>query len=432
MQPHRRHIARCCRRWAAVAAAALLAGCRHCAPTPLPDSPADREEAYRQIRLLTRAMAQIRKDYVDAEKTEYQALTYGALRGMLQSLDPHSQFMEPKVYEDMKDETAGEYGGIGVVIGLRDGGLAVIAPMEDTPGFRAGLQSGDRIMEIDGAKTDGLSLRDVVGKLRGEKGTSVTLKILRQTEKELREFQLMREVIRVSSVKGTRILGDGIGYIRITQFSEPTAKALDEALQKLTTNGLHALVLDLRNNPGGLLTSAIEVSERFLKKGDMVVFTRGRGGVQKQDAARARLARSHTGFPMAILVNEGSASASEIVAGALQDHKRAILVGERTFGKASVQSVFQLEDGSALRLTTAKYYTPSERVIHDKGIEPDIVVPMAPDEWQKVQVTRARAENPGMPRDPAQPTEAAEGTPDRQLERAVDLLKGILIFEHQQ
>lgn len=422
---HRRTVRRCI----ALVAAALLGGCRHCAPQPPPDSPADRDEAYRQIRLLTRAMAQIRRDYVDEEKTDYQTLTYGALRGMLQSLDPHSQFMEPKVYEDMKDDTAGEYGGIGVVIGLRDGGLAVIAPMEDTPGFRAGLLAGDRIMEIDGSKTDGLAIRDAVGKLRGEKGTAVTLKILRPTEKELREFKLTREVIHVSSVKGARILDDGIAYIRIVQFSEPTAKALDEALQKLSTNGMKALVLDLRNNPGGLLTSAIEVSERFLKKGDPIVLTKGRGGVQKQDVARARLARSYTGFPMAILVNEDSASASEIVAGALQDHKRAILVGERTFGKASVQSVFQLDDGSALRLTTAKYYTPSERVIHEKGIEPDIVVPMTPDEWQKAQLSRARAENPGMAAGAGR--DDATDAPDRQLERAIDLLKGILVFEHR-
>jgi carboxyl-terminal processing protease len=404
------------------------AGCRNLSGPPAPGPTAeDRDEAYTEIRLLTKAIARIRSNYVDEEKTGYHDLIHDALRGMMQSLDPHSQFMEPEAYREMKDETSGEYGGIGIQIGMPENALTIIAPMEDTPAYRAGLQAGDRIVEIDGVKTDGMVMADAVKKLRGEKGTRIVLKILRLKEKELREVELVREIIKVTSVKGTRMFDGGLGYIRITQFMEPTADALDEALRKLLDQGMKGLVLDLRNNPGGLLNSAIAVSSKFLNRDDLVVFTRGRGGIPK-DSAKAYGERTYTGFPMVILVNKWSASASEIVAGALQDHKRAILVGERTFGKASVQSVFPLEDGSALRLTTAKYYTPSEKVIHEKGIAPDIEVSIEPDEWQKVLLKRRYEEQPSALRETERPDPSLEGVTDRQLERAVDVLKGILIF----
>ena len=415
---------------ASIAACAAITGCRHCAPQSGNDeglSSTNRDEAYREIRLLTRTMAEIRRDYVDESKTSYHDLVYGAMRGMLQSLDPHSQFMEPKAYEEMKDETAAKYGGLGIVIGVRENALTIMTPLEDTPAYRAGLLAGDRIVEIDGAKTDGITMKDAVEKLRGEQGTKVVLKIARPEEKETRSFELVRDVIKISTVKGTQMLDGKIGYTRVTQFSEPTAAALQEAVQKLVDKDMKALVLDLRNNPGGLLNSAIDVCGIFLHRGDLIVTTKGRRGVVKQDRAAGRVGRNYPELPIAILVNGGSASASEIVAGALQDHKRAVLVGEKTFGKASVQSVFTLDDGSALRLTTAKYYTPSERVIHEKGIEPDVVVPMTTDEWQKVQIKRARAEQPE-----AYATEkkdaAIDAATDRPLERAVDILKGILIF----
>lgn len=428
---------------AALAAIALLLAavpaCRHIpAPAPEPESksaPAaaaatnDEEEAYREIRLLTRALVQVRKGYVDEEKTGYRDLVYGALKGMLQSLDPHSQFMEPEAYKNMKDDTAGEFGGIGIVIGLREGALTVISPIEDSPAFRAGVLSGDKIIEIAGEKTDGVSLSDAVKTLRGEKGTRVKIKVLRPKEEKALDFDLERDIIKISSVKGARILEGGIGYVRITQFTETTADNLDTAMATLiTTNELKGLVLDLRNNPGGLLSAAIQVSERFLAKGQPIVVTKGRGGAATHPPARASGSKRHLGFPMAILVNGGSASASEIVAGALQDNKRAVLVGETTFGKASVQSLLPLDDRSAIRLTTARYYTPSERAIHGVGLQPDIVVPIAPADWQKVLLKRARDENPEAFAGEKQPEDLSD-VRDIQLDRAVDLLKGIAIFE---
>jgi len=240
-------------------------------------------------------------------------------------------------------------------------------------------------------------------------------------------MELVREEINVPSVKDAKILEDGIGYIRIVQFNDPTAHDLQAALDRLEGLGLKGLILDLRNNPGGLLTSAIDVSQKFLRRGDMIVYTQGRNERQKQ-TYRAKGRQHHLAFPMVILVNGGSASASEIVAGALQDHQRAILVGEKTFGKGSVQSVLPLDDGSAIRLTTAKYYTPSRRVIHEKGIEPDIVVPMPPEDWRKLLIRRSRAEHAApedLVDDEGQPL---DDVVDIQLERAVDVLKGVLRF----
>jgi carboxyl-terminal processing protease len=384
------------------------------------------EEAYRQILLLTKTMMLIRKNYVDDKKVSYKDLIHSALDGMVDSLDPYSQFMEPTSFQELRDDTSGEFGGIGINVGVKDGLLSVIAPMEDTPAFRAGLLAGDKIIAIDGEKTDGLPMRDAVKKLRGAKGTDVQIKILRN--RDIKDFTLTRELIKVASVKGTRIMEDGIGYVRITQFSEPTPEMLQNALDKLFKQGLRALVLDLRNNPGGLLPTAIAVSEKFLKPNDLIVFTKGRGGRLTQPPAKAGGRVHYTDFPMAILVNGGSASASEIVSGALQDHKRAFLVGEVTFGKGSVQTVIRDDDGTALRLTTAKYYTPSERVIHDKGIEPDIAVPVSAEEWQRVVEKRNVIESPALYADREKPADFDQIV-DRQLERAMDALKGILIFQ---
>lgn len=387
------------------------------------------EQAYEQIRLFTKALLLIRQDYVDESKISYSNLVAAALAGMLQSLDPYSQYMEPTDYRDLKEDTLGRFGGIGIQVGIKDNVLTVIAPMEDTPAFKAGIVSGDKIVEIDGERTDKLSMRDAVHKLRGEEGTSVKLKIVR--EKELKDFTLVRQTIRLTSVKGAKILRDGIGYIRITEFSEPTGKAMQAALAKLTAEKMQALVLDLRNNPGGLLASAVEVSEMFLPKGKLIVSVRGRGDVPRQQPAYARGASHYTDFPMAILVNNGSASASEIVAGALHDNERAILVGETTFGKGSVQNVLPIEDGSALRLTTARYYTPSGLSIHEKGIEPDIVVPVSPEEWVNVQRKRSYEETPALLAGQDKPANLDKVT-DRQLDRAMDMLKGLLIFQSRR
>jgi len=401
----------------------LVVGARLFSQSP---SSNDRDTAYQNMALFTKVLEQVREHYVDQDKIAYKDLIYGAMRGMLQSLDPHSQFMDPEMYNDMKDDTAGEFGGLGIVISMKDGLLTIVSPMEDTPGFRAGLLSGDKIIEIDGKSTDGLALQEAVKKLRGQPGTKVTIKILRPKTQDIRALELTRAKINVPSVKDAKMLEDGIGYLRIIQFNEPTGKALQDALDTLTKGNLRGLIVDLRNNPGGLLTSAIDVGEKFLKRGDLIVYTQGRNE-KPQQTFRAKGRYHYLNFPMVVLVNGGSASASEIVAGALKDHQRAILVGERTFGKGSVQSVLPLDDGSAIRLTTAKYYTPSKRVIHERGIEPDIVVPMSPDDWRKLLIKRAQDENGG----PHEGDEDVSDVVDVQLQRAVDALKGVMIFQTQ-
>ncbi|NKB25702.1 MAG: PDZ domain-containing protein [Kiritimatiellae bacterium] len=399
----------------------LMVGARLYSQEPSAD---ERETAYSHISLLTKVLQQIRHNYVDEEKTKYQDLIYGALRGMLHSLDAHSQFLEPSMYTDMKSTTQGHFGGLGIVISIRDGVLTIVAPMEDTPGFRAGLLPGDKIIEINGESTEGLSLPAAVKQLRGKPKTEVTIKILRTNPYEIKEVTIVRDEINVPTIKDIKMLEDEIGYIRVTQFAEPTSDALQEGLDTLIKENMKALVLDLRNNPGGLLSSAIDISQKFVKRGKMIVYTQGRNQQRIQKfVARGRI--HYTDFPIVILVNGGSASASEIVAGALQDHNRAILIGEKTFGKGSVQSVLPLGDGSAIRLTTAKYYTPSERVIHENGIEPNITVSMPPDQWRKLLIKRSRPESYTL----QEGEESYEDIIDIQLERALDVLKGIMIFE---
>ena len=422
----------------AVLIAAAVAGCHTPPPHPSATAPAavatkptepaqeSNDEAYRQVRVLTKTMMLVRQNYVDENKVSYSNLVSAALKGMLQSLDPFSQYLEPSAYRELREETQGAFGGIGIQLGIKDNALSVIAPMEDTPAFRAGILSGDRIVEINTNKTDKMDMRAVVSTLRGEPGTKVAIKILRGHE--FKDFTLTREEIKISSIKGTRMLTADIGYIRITEFSISTAAALQSALEKLSTNGMKSLVLDLRNNPGGLLTSSVQVSEKFLAKGTLIVSTRGRSSSLQQPPSKAGGDIHYTDIPMAILVNGGSASAAEIVAGALHDNKRAILVGETTFGKGSVQNVVPVEDGAAARITTARYYTPSGQCIHEKGIEPDILVPVSPEEWQKVMLKRRDVETPGHVESKERSVDLEQVT-DRQLDRAVDLLKGIMIFQ---
>ena len=386
-----------------------------------------KEEAYDMIALLTTVTQQIRQHYVDPEKTSYKDLIYGALRGMLQSLDAHSQFLDPDMYSDMKEDTSGQFGGLGIVISLKDGVLTIVAPMEGTPGFDAGLLPGDKVIEIEGDSTEGLSLPEAVKRLRGEPGTAVTIKILRPKTQDIQEVTIVREEIEVPSVKGAEMLEDGMGYVRIVQFNERTADDLQAAIDRLEEEGMRALIIDLRNNPGGLLSSAIEVAQKFLTRGDLIVYTQGRDPKSKQQF-RARGRHRYPDIPLAILINGGSASASEIVAGALQDHNRAILVGEKSFGKGSVQSVIGLDDGSAIRLTTAKYYTPSEQVIHERGIAPRIEVPMDPEVWRMLMMKRSRP--PGAELEEGE--ESYEDVIDVQQERAIDVLNGIIMFEAKQ
>lgn len=388
------------------------------------DQSGEREEAYKNIAIFTRALEQIRTSYVDKDKVTYELLIRGAMKGMMDSLDEYSQFMDPDMYDDMQDDTKGQFGGLGIVISMKDNSLTIVSPMEDTPGFRAGLLSEDRIIEIDGTSCDGIVLSEAVKKLRGEPGTKVTLKVLRPKTQEVLEFNLERAEIKVASVKDTMMLEDNIGYIRITQFNEPTAGSLQKELEKLKEQDMKALILDLRNNPGGLLRSAIEVSQKFLDSREVIVSTQGRKEADQQ-LFRAGGRDRFVDIPMVVLVNSGSASASEIVAGALQDHKRAVLVGEKTFGKGSVQSVLPMEEGAALRLTTAKYYTPANRMIHEKGIEPDILVPMSPDDWRGLMLQRARKENPAA----YTITPEEQSVQDVQMDRAILVLKGIMTFQ---
>ncbi len=385
----------------------------------------DADDAYAQLELLAEVLLTVKQHY--CEPHTYEELVHGAIQGLLQSLDPHSAFMEREEYQGMRDDTSGSYGGIGIHIAVKDGMLTIIAPIEDTPGFRAGLQSGDRILAVDGERTIGLSLKDALKKLRGPKGSRVVLTVLSEGGKDSRDVEVVRDEIEVSSVKGARILRDGIAYVRVTQFAYPTSELLVAELRKLDEAGMNALVLDLRGNPGGLLNAAVEVAQLFLARDATIVTTRGREGTPAQE--RVALGRTrYLDVPMAVLINGGSASASEIVAGALQDHRRAVLIGETSFGKGSVQSVIQnrKSDATAIRLTTAHYYTPGGRLIHGVGIEPDIPVYVTADDWRRVQTRRAHIETPAVfgESDKAAFADAV----DHQLQRAVDLLQAIKIF----
>jgi len=373
----------------------------------------------------------VRKDYVDGQKLTYQDLVYGALKGMLNTLDPHSEFMEPEKYKELQNDTQGAFGGLGIVVSMKDNFVTVVAPMDDSPGFKAGIMSGDRIIRIDGVSTEKMSLPDAVKSLRGDPGSEVKLSVFRPSSGQIQDFKLTRSVITVDMVKDVHgkkefPLGeDKIGYIRLVQFGEKTSDDLEQALTRLKKEGMQGLVLDLRWNPGGLLDQAVDVCEKFLPRGQLIVSTEGRNAAQNS----RRTANGHGdelhGMPIVVLINLGSASASEIVAGCLQDLKRAIVLGEKSFGKGSVQSILPLQDGSALRLTTAKYYTPSHKVIHEEGITPDIAVPMSDLEERDIQLQRAPG---GLESLPEKDRERVSNAQDPQLDRAMDLLKGITLF----
>ncbi|MBW2162998.1 MAG: S41 family peptidase [Deltaproteobacteria bacterium] len=326
---------------------------------------------YEQLKIFGSVLDLVQRNYV--EEIPPKKLIYGAVQGMLKSLDPHSSFMKPEDYKELQIETKGSFTGIGIEISLKDGILTVVSPIEGTPAYKAGLKANDKILKIEGKTTKNMTLIESVKLLRGAKGTDVTISIYREGWRRLKDITLTRDVIPIQSVR-SKILEDGYGYIRITNFQNKTTFELKKALRELEKGkGLKGLVLDLRNNPGGLLDQAVKVADVFLEKG-LVVYTDGRIEEQKM-RFEAHPNKHHHKYPIAVLVNEGSASASEIVAGALQDHKRAIILGIQTFGKGSVQTIIPLEDGSAVRLTTARYYTPNGRSIQAKGIEPDIEVP---------------------------------------------------------
>jgi carboxyl-terminal processing protease len=326
-------------------------------------------ETYDNLKTFSEVLSIIQKNYV--EEVKPKALIYGAIKGMVADLDPHSSFMTPEEYKEMQVDTKGEFGGLGIQIGVKDRMLTVIAPIEDTPAFKAGIKAGDKIIKIDGAPTKEMTLTGAVDKMRGAKGSPVTITIMREGFAKPQDFTLIRDVITIKSIK-SRILDNEIGYVRISQFQEKTDADLEKALKEFDDKKVKSVILDLRNDPGGLLNMAVDVSGEFLPSGKLVVYIKGRNG--EKDEFFTNQSSPHVSVPMVVLVNGGSASASEIVAGCLQDWGRAVIMGTTTFGKGSVQTVIGLSDGSGLRLTTAKYYTPKDRSIQNTGIKPDIDV----------------------------------------------------------
>jgi carboxyl-terminal processing protease len=389
------------------------------------------DNGYLQISMFAKALELIRQDYVDENKTSYHDLIAAAMKGMLSSLDPHSQFMDPNDFRDMQDDTRSRFNGLGIEVSMKNGLPTVVTAMEDTPAARAGILSGDQILRINGISTEKMDLQDAINVLRGPAGAKVTLTLLRPATKEIKDYALQRAEIKVQSVKGARLLDPEltgpfrIGYVRLIQFNEPTAEELSRALDDLQKQGMQALILDLRNNPGGLLNSAVDVCAQFLPPNTKVVSTQGRVASQQHDYSTSGIRKERPNFPMVLLINEGSASGAEIVAGALKDLHRAVLVGETTFGKGSVQNVMQLPDGSAVRFTTAKYYTPSRQVIHGNGVTPNIRVTMTAEQERAIFALRNATNT--KPEDEKNVIK----TKDAQMLRAIDALKGVMTYAQQ-
>jgi len=383
----------------------------------------EEDNGYAQISIFAKTLELLRQDYVDEKKTSYHDLVTAAMKGMLSSLDPHSQFMDPSDFRDMQDDTRSRFNGLGIEVSMKNGLPTVITAMEDTPAAKAGILSGDQILRINSISTERMDLQDAINILRGPAGAKVTLTLLRPSTNEIKEYALQRAEIKVQSVKGTRLLDAEltgpfkIGYIRLIQFNEPTAEELSKALDDLQKQGMQALILDLRNNPGGLLSSAVDVCAQFLPPNTKVVSTQGRVVSQQHDYS--------TSGAMVLLINEGSASGAEIVAGALKDLHRAVLVGETTFGKGSVQNVMQLPDGSAVRFTTAKYYTPSKQVIQGNGVTPNIRVTVTAEQERSLFALR----NAGNVK-PEDETKIIK-IKDAQMLRAIDALKGVMTYAQQ-
>ena len=416
----------------------------------------EKDDIYKEIEIFSDAVSLVRSEYV--EETKSKDIVYGALRGMLASLDPYSQFLDPDTYREMKVDTSGKFGGLGIEISIKDNLLTVITPIADTPADKAGLKAGDRIVKIDGESTKDVTLIEAVKKLRGEPGSKVELTVLREKERRILDITVTRGIIEIKSIKESKILENNIGYIKLVEFQENTPEDLNKALKKLEKEGMDSLILDLRNNPGGLLDVAAKVADKFLEEGKMIVYTKGRRKSQNMEF-RAHSRGTYASQPLVVLVNEGSASASEIVAGAMQDNDRGIILGKKSFGKASVQTVMPLGDGSALRLTTAKYFTPSGRSIMGEGIIPDIVVEeeaYKPLENKKSENIFEKLKEYAIPKD----KKKDEGEPDKkaekedeekpddsedkdieleeeevydsQLLRAIDLIKGIKVYEKKR
>ena len=384
-----------------------------------------RYSPYRKLNTFTRVLSYIENNYV--EHVDDKRLIYGAIKGMMNTLDPHSTFMPPEQYKQMKVETQGEFGGIGIEVEIRGGWLTVVTPLEGTPAHKAGLQPGDQLRAIDGKSTRGMQMYQAVRAMRGPRGTRVKVSVKRRGHKKLLSFQIVRDVIKIISVN-YRELAPRIGYIRLKNFQDRTNLGIKNAVEILQKKQkLKGLILDLRNNPGGLLDQAVLVADLFLTKGTIVRTTGQKGRIMDEEKAHSR--GTIKGFPMICLVNGGSASASEIVAGALQDHKRAVIMGTQTFGKGSVQTIIDLEDGSGLKLTVARYYTPSGRSIQEHGIRPDIVVHSRPPRSATDKIKRERDLKRHLPNEVRKKQATVRmRLKDFQLQTALDYLKAAEIF----
>ena len=394
------------------------------------------EDDYRNLEIFTDVLSLVRSSYV--EEVDTNELIYGAIRGMLATLDPHSSFLSPEMYEDMQAETHGEFGGLGVEITVKDRSLIVVTPIEGTPAYHAGVKAGDQIIMINDQPTQDMEIMEAVRLMRGPKGEPIKIMVQRPGVSEPISFTIVRDIIQLQTVK-SELLENHYGYVRVSQFQDRTGQDLRDHLERLgqqISDPLQGVVLDLRNNPGGLLDQAVEVADIFLKDG-LIVYTEGREAEARQKFY-SKTEGTEPDYPLVVLINGGSASAAEIVAGALQDHHRAVILGEKSFGKGSVQTIIPLDDRSGLRLTTARYFTPSGRSIQARGITPDIRVPaiIMPEEGgAETQLREADLQNHFQPAGPAENDRNAETVregdatgSDYQLQRALELLKGFGIF----
>jgi carboxyl-terminal processing protease len=380
---------------------------------------------YRKLNIFTRVLSYVENNYV--EYVDDTKLIYGAIKGMMDTLDPHSSFMPPDQYNQMKVDTQGEFGGIGIEVELRNQQITVVTPLEGTPAQKAGIRPGDIIWSIDGTSTRGMKLHQAISAMRGPRGTRIKFGVQRPGVKELLTFEIVRDLIKIVSVS-SRMLGANIGYIQLKKFQEQTDQQVKKSLEKmLHEQPLKGLILDLRNNPGGLLDQAVRVADLFITKG-IIVSTQGKRG-KTMDQEKAHANGTFTGFPMICLVNEGSASAAEIVAGALQDHKRAVILGTQSFGKGSVQTIIDLDDGSGLKLTIARYYTPNGHAIQERGIEPDIIVQERAPAVVEKKVKREKDLERHLPHEP-EPQKSSNilRLKDFQLQSAIDYLRAADIF----
>jgi carboxyl-terminal processing protease len=388
------------------------------APSWWPDRERDRN-----VRYFREVLQVVKENYVGDAPADYTSLTRSALDGMVGTLDPHSQFLLANEYQETEEELANAFGGIGVQVEAQGGYVVVVTPIADTPAERAGLRRGDRFVKIDGKPLEIPSVEQTLRLVRGQPDTYVSLTIFRPAQSQTLDFKLKRERIRLESVRNVSLGVGGIGYLQITQFSERTGDELAKALAGLETQGLRALVLDLRNNPGGLLDAAIEVCEEFFEKDELIVYTLGRTPDTREEF-KAAGGHARRTYPMAILVNGSTASAAEIVSGAMKDTRRAVIVGEKTFGKGSVQSVIELDKGEGLKLTTARYYTPSGITIHEKGIAPHVELEISADEESKLRLQQSRQDLAGVADYAAR--FGFERIDDVQLNAATEVLTGLL------